>query len=443
MRALFLALALMVAGCCAALADAVADCNQQKDRDLSIRGCTLIIDRKAKGDRALAYHWRGYNYKNKGDYDRAIVDLNEAIRLDPKDAKAYSNRGDAYDNKGEYDRAIADHSEAIRLDPKNSNAYTHRGNAYRDKGEYGRAIADFNEAIFLDPQYAFTYYNRGNAYRDKSDYDRAIADYDEAIRLYPAMAYAYGGRSHAMFKTGKLEAAMADIDKAISLDKQLAFFFYRRGHIHLASGGKDSALADFNEALRLESGAVSALSGRGQVYEAQGKKDLAVADYRKAIDGKAADREDRDAQDTARERLAALEQSAKVAAAPPVAPVAPAMTTSAPAASQTRPLGRRVALVIGNADYRALSRLGNPVGDARRVASELRANGYDVLDGYDLTRERFLDKLETFRQSHLRGATEIFVFYAGHGMSIGGRDVLAPIDLAYVSGDTANCPLTT
>lgn len=45
---------------------------------------------------------------NKGDYDHALADLNEAIRLDPKNAVAFTNRGRVYNDIGNYDRAIAD-----------------------------------------------------------------------------------------------------------------------------------------------------------------------------------------------------------------------------------------------------------------------------------------------------------------------------------------------
>jgi formylglycine-generating enzyme required for sulfatase activity len=55
----------------------------------------------------------------KGEYDKAIADCTEAIRLDPKHVEAYHNRGVAYWNKGEYDKAIADFTEAIRLEPTN------------------------------------------------------------------------------------------------------------------------------------------------------------------------------------------------------------------------------------------------------------------------------------------------------------------------------------
>jgi tetratricopeptide (TPR) repeat protein len=105
----------------------------------------------------LAYNNRGIAWSHKKDYDRAIADFNEAIRLDPNDATAYNNRGWAWSNKKDYDRAIADYSEAIRLDPKYALAYNNRGWAWSNKKDYDRAIADYNEAIRLDPKFASAY----------------------------------------------------------------------------------------------------------------------------------------------------------------------------------------------------------------------------------------------------------------------------------------------
>jgi tetratricopeptide (TPR) repeat protein len=127
MRALFLILGLALSFCGGAFADAVSDCNQEKDRELSIRGCTLIIEGQAKGDKGTAYDFRGIAYGNKGDYDRAIADLDQVIRLNPKNTYAYTDRGLAYGEKSNYDRAIADFDQAIRLNPEATKAYIVRG----------------------------------------------------------------------------------------------------------------------------------------------------------------------------------------------------------------------------------------------------------------------------------------------------------------------------
>src|SRR5258707_1124819 len=89
-------------------------------------------------------HDRGVAWYVKGDYDRAIADYDEAIRLHPRYAPAFNNRGNVWYRKGDKDRAIADYDEAIRLDPKYAPAYTNRGNAWSGKGDNDRAIADYD-----------------------------------------------------------------------------------------------------------------------------------------------------------------------------------------------------------------------------------------------------------------------------------------------------------
>ena len=113
---------------------------------------------------------------------------------DPKDAAGYNRRGIAWSEKRDYDRAIADYTEALRLNPKYHFAYYNRGIAWRNKGDADRAIADYSEALRLHPAYADAYNNRGIAWASKRDYDRAIADYGEALRLNPKDAKALNNR---------------------------------------------------------------------------------------------------------------------------------------------------------------------------------------------------------------------------------------------------------
>jgi tetratricopeptide (TPR) repeat protein len=125
---------------------------------------------------AIAYHSRVRLYSEKGDWDKAIADYSEVIRLYPQAAEAYAFRGNVYHEKGDYNRAIADCTQAIRLDPQFAAAYNNRGLVYEKKKDYDRAIADYTEAIRLDPQFGKAYGNRGNAYKAKGDTQRAEAD---------------------------------------------------------------------------------------------------------------------------------------------------------------------------------------------------------------------------------------------------------------------------
>src|SRR5262249_38602588 len=79
------------------------------------------------------------------DYDRAVADYSEAIRL-KSDPDTFYNRAIAYQKKGDLDRAIADYDEAIRLDPKNPAYYRDRGIAWCALGNNERGVADETEA---------------------------------------------------------------------------------------------------------------------------------------------------------------------------------------------------------------------------------------------------------------------------------------------------------
>jgi formylglycine-generating enzyme required for sulfatase activity len=89
---------------------------------------------------------------------------------------------------------------------------------------------------------------------------------------------------------------------------------------------------------------------------------------------------------------------------------------------------RRVALVIGMGEYQHLASLNNPVPDAKAVAASLKAHGFEVSEHYNLQRADLLDVLEKFKRE-AAGAQVALVYYAGHGMEIEGKNVLAPTDM--------------
>ena len=112
--------------------------------DQTIQGCDAVIKsgRETPQDQASAFNNRGFAYLNKGQYDRAIQDLDQAIKLNPRDANAFNNRGRAYNSKGQHDRAIPDLDQAIKLNPSDAKVFNNRGLSYSGKGQYDRAIQD-------------------------------------------------------------------------------------------------------------------------------------------------------------------------------------------------------------------------------------------------------------------------------------------------------------
>ena len=90
------------------------------DLDARIVSCSQLItrgNREAKSHQITAYINRASGYQGKGEYDRALADLDKALGLDPKSAPALTARASIYLANGELDRAIADYDTAIQIDP--------------------------------------------------------------------------------------------------------------------------------------------------------------------------------------------------------------------------------------------------------------------------------------------------------------------------------------
>lgn len=145
-----------------------------------IRQLTSMIERKPS---ANAYINRGVAYFKQRNYETAIADYTQAIKLDPNNEVAYNNRGNALLLQRNYDAALVDYNEAIKLNRKYGYAYNNRGRAYQGKRKYEAAIADYTRAISLNPNVAVFYVNRGRAYQALGNHELAIDDYLRATEL--------------------------------------------------------------------------------------------------------------------------------------------------------------------------------------------------------------------------------------------------------------------
>jgi tetratricopeptide (TPR) repeat protein len=125
-------------------------------------------------------------FASRGDYDLALEDYTQAIKLDPNLAAAYFGRGNAYYHKDDYDWAIADYTQAIKLDPDDKYwGYNRLFNIYYDMGNYTNALNTALEAVELFPRNFDGYDNLGYVYEKLGDSTKAKAAYLQAERLAP------------------------------------------------------------------------------------------------------------------------------------------------------------------------------------------------------------------------------------------------------------------
>lgn len=88
---------------------------------------------------------------------------------------------------------------------------------------------------------------------------------------------------------------------------------------------------------------------------------------------------------------------------------------------------KRVALVIGNANYTHAGILGNPVNDARAMAGALKGLGFEVDSLEDAGKRAMEQAIGAFRKKLGKGAVGL-LFYAGHGIQVNDHNYLIPVD---------------
>jgi len=89
---------------------------------------------------------------------------------------------------------------------------------------------------------------------------------------------------------------------------------------------------------------------------------------------------------------------------------------------------KRVALVLGNSNYKNAAVLPNPVNDAAAVAATLKGAGFDIVDSrLDLSAADMRRALRDFADQ-ARDSDLAVVYYAGHGIEIDGTNYLIPTD---------------
>lgn len=381
------------------------------------------------------------------DYDAALTAINEAITSYPKDTNLYRDRANIQLRRNEPEKASSDFARSIELADFKDVAYSNLAASYEVRRELDRALENVNRALSINSKNSEAYNIRGNIFVDKGDYESALRDFNEAIRLNPKQFYAYKNRADLFLKQGQLDKALSEINEAIareekSTSQQSNFGYSIRGDIFRFKGEYQSALDDFNRVIADKRGGdfIRPLVSRGLTYERMGDMDRAKTDFKKAVSIPGAAASSADLIETARARLAALESGVTQ----PVIPASPSSvvsTTSVPTpilaspkpltlerAEATAKQGRRVALVIGNSAYQNAPPLLNPQKDATVISAALKNIGFDVVTlAADQTREQMIKALQNFADEAEKSEWAM-VYYAGHGMEVGGVNYLIPID---------------
>lgn len=186
-----------------------------------------------------------------GDTIAAVADIDRALQLNRNAVNGYIMRADIAINRNQdYANALNDMDEAIRLQPKQSGLFINRAFLRYKLDDYYGAMSDYDYAIQLDPLNSVAIYNRALLRMEVHDFPHAIEDLTAVLNLRPDDYRAHYNRAMVYLETKDYDKALSDVNHVISVFPDLASAYFLRYHIKQAKGDR-SAESDHTKSLAL------------------------------------------------------------------------------------------------------------------------------------------------------------------------------------------------
>jgi tetratricopeptide (TPR) repeat protein len=139
--------------------------------------------------------------------DDALMELNGGTWIltkgDPRTkAEEFINRGRDAGSKNNYEEAIKEFSQALKIDPSNTTALDARSNAYFRTKQTQLAVQDLDRVINIDPKNDFALMRRGILHAYLDQYQLALQDYQQSIKLNPEKCGGYTLAANAAMELG-------------------------------------------------------------------------------------------------------------------------------------------------------------------------------------------------------------------------------------------------
>jgi tetratricopeptide (TPR) repeat protein len=200
------------------------------------------------------YNCRALAFKYQRKHAAAIADLTKALTLSAE-MEFFYNRAMCYAETGQYDKAVLDLTEALKIDRQQSRLHFLRGKCDYLMGKYADALVDLRHARTTDPNASDAcecFYFMGLAHARLGEYAAALQHFSEAVSRKPNCAQYVHERAKALQVEGRWEEAVRDFSKVLALQPLNAHALFRRAFAWKAIKRFEEAADDFEAARKLQ-----------------------------------------------------------------------------------------------------------------------------------------------------------------------------------------------
>jgi tetratricopeptide (TPR) repeat protein len=218
--------------------------------------------------------------------DAAILQFDDALRLQPNSAEAHNNLGEAWSRKGQYAAAVREYRESMRIEPDLPDAYNDLGTVLVRQGQTNEAIHEFQAAIQVNPNYVEPYENLGSLMAMLNQTNEAIRLFQAVLKLKPDYADVLYNYAHLLARIGQSAEAGAEFAAALRAAPQDAQIHYEYANLLAANHHLDEAIDEQQAALELKPDFSEAHNNLGNLLAQQGHADEAIRQFQAALRGR-------------------------------------------------------------------------------------------------------------------------------------------------------------
>jgi len=226
---------------------------------------------------------RATAYMGAGDLDKALADLDEAIRLRADQPEFYLARGAIYRFREQYDKATADFQQAAKYDPRPYKAHLEFATTHALRGDPVAAKTEIDQAVALSADIYLAYLARGFIRQEYGENDQALADFNKAAALAPQTAEVVFAKANMLVMLNRHAEAEKTLLSAKAVCGEIPDWYVMLYLVLKSQNKNDQALALLDELISKTSNQWNGYNLRGQHHAANRDFNKALADFEKAI----------------------------------------------------------------------------------------------------------------------------------------------------------------
>ena len=170
--------------------------------------------------KAAKHLMQAIEHNSKHQYNLAILELNSAITLSPKNYDALLLRGKLLLQQEKYSRALEDFNNTTKINPKNFEGWHYKGLVLYVLEKYEPAVKAFDQAIEYDGSCALLHMHKANALGTMCRIGDAIKSYNIALKLDPNNSLIHLNKGFFLHVADRIPDALLYLERAVQLDDQ-------------------------------------------------------------------------------------------------------------------------------------------------------------------------------------------------------------------------------